>query len=732
MKVSFVLLAHEKPELLKDLLGALLSAGSNVFVHHDATASGDLPAAVAEWGYDQLPGKVYFAKREKVVWGEWSIVQATLNCMESIQQHDTDSDYFMLLSGSCMPVKPVHLLEQYLEQSGKDHIEAVNAEKHTWVTAGLQKQRWSKYHFFNWRYQPFLFETSLKLQRKLKIKRLLPLRHTAHMGSQWWCLRRETIDKVWSLHQSKPILRKFYQRTWVPDELFFQTMVANLVPAAQLSSELMTRYKFNSWGIPRVYYNDDYPELLGESRFFVRKVSHRAQELRRKLASISSMQVTDFSDLLASATTERHALEDKLYLERQVQANRWHSLDASHENAYDFIKSIPNSLVVLIGSDRQAKSQALAEFDKLDQAVVYGDLFDSKEVSAGYPHREGLLGDAEDVALMRHNWHLQLGDIAFNNPGKMVVFSLGSNALHYLEVLRWKAECHIVMVDQQCDREIDRNLRSDLYLKSKVLHLLLSRHCELSRLNVPIVRDLVDTLLLQHQHCTLRAFNLLLYKYQTKVRWPGLLAEDHNHWDFLKSIYSKIIVFVYDDPSRLKDVKAYLDNSVSVPLYQNPFSVISTNDNTLDWHYYLADLAHLNARRHAGVLAIALDRSSIKHLDTLRWKRNLMVVALEEETPDASAVTLSFHVYGAELTNQPPSNQVFHELDALMHERHCEYRILPANDHELIQEARNRHEWLQKAINSFLQFEPLSSRPDSIIKASATSGVQKSFSKGDT
>ena len=73
----------------------------------------------------------------------------------------------------------------------------------------------------------FLFDTALKIQRKLKIKRTPPLKHTAYMGSQWWCLRRSTLEKVWSLYQNKPILKKFYRRTWVPDELFFQTMVAN-------------------------------------------------------------------------------------------------------------------------------------------------------------------------------------------------------------------------------------------------------------------------------------------------------------------------------------------------------------------------------------------------------------------------------------------------------------------------------------------------------------------------
>lgn len=703
MKVSFILLAHEKPEQLKALLGALLSAGSNVYIHHDATASGDLSAAMTDWGYDELPGKAYFAKRVKVAWGEWSIVQATLNCIASIQQHDINSNYFMLISGSCMPVKPVHLLEKYLGESGKDHIEAVNAEKHSWVTAGLQKQRWSKFHFFNWRYQTWLFDFSLKIQRKLKIKRALPLKHTAHMGSQWWCLRRETLDKVWALYQRKPVLQHFYRRTWVPDELFFQTMVANLVPEEELSSELITRYAFNSWGIPRVYYNDDYPELLGENRFFVRKVSHSASDLRSKLATIGQMQIDEFADLLEAAEPERRWLEANALLQHQIDLNRWHSLDASLENHYDYIKSIPNPMVVLIGSDRDAKAQALAELDKLDKTVVYGDLFDNDEVGAGYSYTDGLIADRGDVILMQHNWHLQLGDIAFNNPGKMLVFSLGENALTYLDVLRWNSDCHIVMLDRQSGSTINDGLMSDLYLKSKVLHLLLSRHCELSRLSVPLVKELVD--MLQEHHWSIRSFNRMLKYRNARVRWPGLLANNHNHWDFLKSIYSKIVIFVYDTPHALEGVEYFLEKSLSTPLYVNPFWVIPSDDDSLDWHYYLADFAHLNARINTGVLAVAIDKASLKHLDTLRWKRNLLVVALEDENAQFKAKSeLTFSLYGMQRNKKLPSGEVFRELDSMMQERACSYITLPVFDQH----------WIESEINGFLQFLPFNRRSKKI------------------
>lgn len=697
MKVSFILLAHEKPEQLKDLLGALLSAGSNVYCHHDASSQGNLPGAVAEWGFDSLPGKVYFAKPVKVVWGEWSIVQATLNCLDLVRQHDTDSDYFMLISGSCMPVKPVHLLEQYLAESGKDHIEAVNAETTKWVTAGLQKQRWSKYHFFNWRFQPWRFDTSLKIQRKLKISRKIPLRHTAHMGSQWWCLRRGTLLSVLELVERNPSLKRFYRRTWVPDELFFQTMVANTVPKAELTDELLTRYKFNSWGIPRVYYDDDYPELLAESKFFVRKVSHRAAALREKLRQIAPMQIDQFSDLLDTSEQERLEYRDRLEMYAWIEKNRWHSLESFEENHYDYIKSVPNAMLILIGSDEKTKREALKELDKLDNTTVYGDLFDRHEINAGFDGKAASPLSPDATALMRHTWHLQLGDISFQNPGKMIVFSLGDNALSYLEVLRWKTNCHVLMVDRDRVDSIDENLMSDLYLKSKVLHLLLDRHCEMSRVSLPMIKETVNHFMVKKW--SVRSFLKMLRHHETQVRWPGLLSEHHDHWEFLKAIYSKIIIFVHDDPRHLVPVEHLLSCSYNVPLYRAPLKVIPANDNSLDWHYYLADLAHLNAKVHHGVLALAMDRASLKHLDTFRWKRNLLVVALDYEPNDVTEshdIEYTLHGYRA-VSNNLARVSVFSDLNELMSDYHCQYVSVPFHDTQ----------WMSRELQDFLRITPL-------------------------
>ncbi|GGO79535.1 hypothetical protein GCM10011348_14060 [Marinobacterium nitratireducens] len=686
MKVSFVLLAHEAPEQLKGLIQSLLAAGSNIYMHHDASSSGDVRTASASWGLDALPGKLYLADRVKVVWGEWSIVEATLNCMQLIREHDTDSDYFMLLSGSCMPVKPVALLQEYLAQSGKDHIEAVNAEKQQWVTAGLQKQRWSKFHFFNWRYQTFLFDTSLKIQRKLKIKREIPLGHTAHMGSQWWCIRRGTLMSVLDLIESKPVLRRFYKRTWVPDELFFQTLVANLVPKSEISSELLTRYTFNSWGIPLVYYDDDYPELLAESRFFVRKVSHRAKFLRERLASIASMSVNEMADLLEQSETERNALMERIDLQKQINESRWHSLESHKENRYDYIKSIPNPMVVLVGEDTPAKRQALAQIDRLDDTVVYGDLFDPAEVGKGYDHT-GYLGVGRDaVKLVKHTWHQVLGDIAYRSPGKTIVFSLGRNFKQYLEVLRWKPGLNVLLVDGCHEQSLNQKLLKELYLKSQALHLLADRNCRLTTLDVSELKGWVDQLCSDKTR-SIEYMRWQLERQQEKKRWDGLLLDGHDHWEFIKQLKTNVVLLISDDNQLASEAVNVIQQQAEFVVLKGVFDVIPSGDHSRDWHYYLAEVAQLNKKlNHQDLLIIELRGDQLACLDTLKWKKNLTVVYLKSNGDKLGSAPRYRLRGGLESFSGVAGLPVKTQLEALLTERHCSYYEIPVQDKKFIVE----------------------------------------------
>lgn len=491
MTVSFVVLAHEHPKDLKDLLVSLLSSGSDVFLHYDARAPHDLEGATKEWGITELPGKLYLADRVEVVWGEWSIIQATLNCLRLARSQGLQADYYALLSGSCMPVKPIALLQKYLSDSNVDYIEAVNAETNRWVTDGIQHERWEYFHYFNWRFQEFRFRLSNKIQKLLKIKRTLPLKHVPHMGSQWWCLRNATVEKILSVLDASPEVEQFYQRTWIPDELFFQTMVGNLVAEKEINDQLLTRYKFNSWGIPRVYYDGDLPELMGERLFFARKISHRAEKLKSELSAIGAMTESEYNDYLETHGPEyRECYLDQVYYDRQCQRNAWRALVVNASDPFQYVKAIPNPLVIICSLDSRIKSRLLETLESLDNTVIHGDLLDDDEIGFG----KGVTSVAgyrrTDVKLAKHKWHIFLGDICSQyDETQRIVFSMGKEALDYLNILRWRHDLTVILVDDTAPVdgnglslpglfELGQLHREEQSFRTNMVRLMDTHHCE--------------------------------------------------------------------------------------------------------------------------------------------------------------------------------------------------------------------------------------------------------------
>ncbi len=677
MKVSFILLAHEKPDQLKGLIQSLLSAGSDVYLHHDLSAPYDIKVEAAKWNIQNYTGELYFADRIRVVWGEWSIIQATLNCLALAQDKGLDSDYYMLISGSCAPIKPVKYLEQYLAKSESDHIETVDATQHRWVMGGLQEERWERYHLFNWRYQPKRFDLALIMQRLLKIKRALPLKHVAHMGSQWWCLRASTIRTLLDTVEKNPSLVSFYRKTWIPDELFFQTLVANLIPDNEINSRLLTRYKFNSLGIPRVYYDDDYPELLAEELFFARKVSHRALSLREKLYRIAALPIAAYKELLVSAELEKNQLLATIKLNNDVKDNAWYSLVNSHENKFDYIKSIPNPFVIVISDNHRLKTDFLSALDSHQATKVYGDLFSNKAVGYGYHLGDDTGLSESDTALAQHRSFHVLGDIAYKNSDKIIVFSLGSEYKKYIQVLKWKHNAHFLLPDSMGDVRDERYLK-ELYFNSLLLLDLHDTPGQVSRVDIKTLACNLENY--ENNKNINSLFNYLSVK-TIEAGWPSLTLSN-DHYDVIKNITSPLICFILDKRFN-RNISDLITNDYEQQLYSNVFNCVEKYSVKYNkWHFYLADLIHKNELINSNSPCfISIQLSDITCLNTLRWSSRVLVIDLQsadDKRFDNFNYKLSGNIDFISDFQSSISNQ--HDLYSLMSDRACSYSKLDPED----------------------------------------------------
>ena len=279
-KIAFLLLVHKDASRVIRQAQALTSHGDFVAVHADA----NMPAsefAQLKQALQGIDGAV-LAKRVRCGWGEYSLVQATLNLIQAARSGFTGITHYFLLSGDCYPTKSRSYLERFAEQ-GLDHIEAHNFFETDWIKTGMKRDRLVYRHWFNERKRKRLFYASLNLQRKLGWRRPLPNGLQIHIGSQWWLLRAETVEKILGFLDSRRDIPKFFRTTWIPDETFFQTLVANLIPHEEISGKPPTSLLFSDYGMPVVFCADHHEFLRSQNQPFARKISQHSPELAENL-----------------------------------------------------------------------------------------------------------------------------------------------------------------------------------------------------------------------------------------------------------------------------------------------------------------------------------------------------------------------------------------------------------------------------------------------------------------
>ncbi len=293
VRIAFILLCHKNPAQIIEQIEGLTATGDYVCVHFDANATEqDFEVLRARFAND--PSVAFAAKRVKCGWGEWSLVRATLNAVESAVQAFPKATHFYMVSGDCMAIKSAAYTRKFLSENTNDFIESFDFFESDWIKTGIKEERLIYRHFFNERKQKFLFYGAMKLQRALGFKRRIPRDLDVMIGSQWWCLRRDTIEKVLAFCTKRPDVMRFFKYSWIPDETFFQTLVNHLVPDREIERRTLTFLMFSDYGMPATFYNDHYQMLLAQDYIFARKISPEATYLRERLSVLWASDVTEF------------------------------------------------------------------------------------------------------------------------------------------------------------------------------------------------------------------------------------------------------------------------------------------------------------------------------------------------------------------------------------------------------------------------------------------------------
>ncbi|MDO5529279.1 MAG: beta-1,6-N-acetylglucosaminyltransferase [Paracoccus sp. (in: a-proteobacteria)] len=284
VRLGVILLCHARLDIAADMARRWHDGGAVVAIHIDAKASlrevRQMEQALAD-----LPD-IIWVQRSSCEWGMFSLVGATQDAATALLSRFGDVTHVYLCSGSCLMLRPVSELTAYLgKHRDTDFIESVNALDVGWTVGGLNIERFVLRFPFSWRRQRRLFDGFVALQRRLGMQRQVPRGIVPHLGAQWWCLTRQTLQQILS-DPRRAEFDRYFRDVWIPDESYFQTLARR--HSVRIESRSLTLVKFDDQGKPYIFY-DDHADMLADSRCFVaRKIWTGASGLQRRFPAPAS------------------------------------------------------------------------------------------------------------------------------------------------------------------------------------------------------------------------------------------------------------------------------------------------------------------------------------------------------------------------------------------------------------------------------------------------------------
>jgi hypothetical protein len=268
MSVGFVMLCHNDLARAAQVARHWAQNDCPVVIHVDRrTKRRAYDAMVQDLG--SLPN-VRFAPRYACEWGTWGLVAATQDAAAMMLAQFSDVRHVFLASGSCVPLRPVADLRAYLDARPQTNfIESVTTADVGWTVGGLDIERFTLRFPFSWRSQRRAFDFYVKLQRAVGFRRRIPKGLVPHLGSQWWCLTRQTLTAILQ-NPDRAAIDRYFRRVWIPDESYFQTLVRQV--SGQVESRSLTLSKFDFQGKPHVFYDDHLSLLRKTDCFVARKI----------------------------------------------------------------------------------------------------------------------------------------------------------------------------------------------------------------------------------------------------------------------------------------------------------------------------------------------------------------------------------------------------------------------------------------------------------------------------
>ena len=417
MSLGFVMLCHTALGRAAQVARHWATRGCPVVIHVDKR--------VRAKAYDKLRADladltdIRFSPRFACEWGTWGLVAATQAASAMMLRDFPGVRHVYLASGSCLPLRPVEELVAYLDERPRtDFIESVTTEDVGWTIGGLNIERFTLRFPFSWRKQRRLFDAYVRLQRLLGFRRRVPAGLVPHLGSQWWCLTRQTLSAILD-DPEREQWDRYFRRVWIPDEGYFQTLVR--LYSSDVESRSLTLSKFDFQGKPHIFY-DDHLQLLRRSDCFVaRKIWPHADRLYATFLSDelrnqprAEPNPGKIDRLFAKAVERRTKGRAGLYMQSRFPNSDWENgMTAAPYSVFEGFSDLFENFDLWLG--------------KVAGSRVHGHLFapDRAEFAGGETIYNGALSDS--ASLRDYDPRAFLVSRIWNTRGERQCFQFGPN-----------------------------------------------------------------------------------------------------------------------------------------------------------------------------------------------------------------------------------------------------------------------------------------------------------------
>jgi hypothetical protein len=204
---------------------------------------------------------VRFLARHVSHWAGFGHVRATLKGLADVVERRVAFDYVVLLTAQDYPLRSSAYIERFLgDAGGRSFMNHWPLPSPFWEPRG-GLDRLEDWHLITYR----------RLHLALPLRRHLPGSLQPYGGGGYWCMARPVAEYVHEFVQRNPAYVRFFEHVYVPDELFFQTIVLNSPLRETIVNDNLRFIDWSEKPGPTVLRIEHLPKLVESGKLFARK-----------------------------------------------------------------------------------------------------------------------------------------------------------------------------------------------------------------------------------------------------------------------------------------------------------------------------------------------------------------------------------------------------------------------------------------------------------------------------